>query len=401
MQLNRRNSGVTSAAVAATGESQRPVSRTILELLDFPKTTHDVSFVEPVPAYQRILTEGAGGKADYVLAHVKQCLGDEKPFKMIYLSLGGGDGSEIAWAMKQGGFDTGLLIEWMDYVAALNLLSAPGRLLLSTRKREVLMGLGTQDFCVDVLSLPEALIMLTNSAGVKDPTLLPPQATDVAQECGRLPLALAMISAMVQLRPTAWPDALEFLRSRYLEEFRRAFPDYPYPDLLRAIAVGVDELPAEDRKRYLDLAVFPEDEAIPEGPLRALWELTAAKTRACMDRLAARSLATVQQVGSKTALLLHDLQVAYIRKQRGKQLPALHTHLLDGYAARCIIRNLKCSQLTLRSQRRVLLPAPSLARQTSRLGQGVPLSSARFHLASCQEKCTSGQHHFTHLLLQV
>ena len=223
----------------------------------------------------------------------------------------------------------------LDHAAALNLVSAPSRLLVTTRKRDVLVGLGAQEFCVGVLSLPEALRMLADWAGVKEAALLPPQATEVAQECGRLPLALAMIGAMVQLRPTAWPDALEFLRSRDLEEFRRAFPDYPYPDLLRAIAVGVDELPPDDRERYLDLAVFPEDEPIPEGPLQVLWGLTPAKTRACMDRLAARSLATVQQVGDKAALLLHDLQGDYIRKQREKQIRALHTRLLNAYAARC------------------------------------------------------------------
>ncbi|GAH05819.1 unnamed protein product, partial [marine sediment metagenome] len=126
---------------------------------------------------------------------------------------------------------------------------------------------------------------------------------------------------MVQLRPTAWPDALELLRSRDLEEFRRAFPDYPYPDLLRAIAVSVDELPPAERERYLDLAVFPEDEPISEGPLQVLWDLTPAKTRACMDHLAARSLATIQQIEGKAALLLHDLQGDYVSKRREKQLP--------------------------------------------------------------------------------
>jgi WD40 repeat protein len=229
----------------------------------------------------------------------------------------------------------------LDHAAALNLVSAPGRLLVTTRKREVLVGLAAHEFRVDVLSLPEAVRMLADWAGVKDPALLPPQATDVAQECGRLPLALAMIGAMVQLRPTVWLDALEFLRSRDLEEFRRAFPDYPYPDLLRAIAVSVDELPPDDRERYLDLAVFPEDAPIPEGPLQVLWGLTPPKTRACMDRLTARSLGAMQQIGAKTVLLLHDLQGDYIRKQREKQLPALHTRLLNAYAARCKIRNSK------------------------------------------------------------
>jgi WD40 repeat protein len=229
----------------------------------------------------------------------------------------------------------------LDHAAALNLVSSPGSLLVTTRKREVLVGVAAQEISVDVLNLPEALRMLADWAGVNDPALLPEQATAVAQECGRLPLALAMIGSMVQLRPTAWPDALEFLRSRELEEFRRAFPDYPYPNLLRAIAVGVDELPSEDREHYLDLAVFPEDEPIPAGPLQVLWGLTPAKTRACIDRLVARSLATVQQVEDKTALELHDLQADYIHKQREQELPALHTRLLDGYAAKSQIRNSK------------------------------------------------------------
>lgn len=69
---------------------------------------------------------------------------------------------------------------------------------------------------------------------------------------------------------------------RDLEEFRRAFPDYP--SLLRAIAVSVDELPPHGSERYLDLAVFSEDAPIPEGPLQVLWNLTPVKTRACLDR---------------------------------------------------------------------------------------------------------------------
>ena len=227
----------------------------------------------------------------------------------------------------------------LDHAAALNLVSAPSRLLVTTRKREVLVGLVAQEFCVDVLSLPEALRMLADWARVKEPALLPLQATEVAQACGRLPLALAMIGAMVRMRPAAWSDALEFLRSHDLEEFRRAFPDYPYPDLLRAIAVSVDELPLDDRERYLDLAVFPEDEPIPEGPLQVLWGLTPAKTHACMDRLAERSLATIQQIRGKATLMLHDLQGDYIRNQREKELRALHTRLLDAYATRCEVHN--------------------------------------------------------------
>ena len=47
-----------------------------------------------------------------------------------------------------------------------------------------------------------------------------------------------------------------------------------------------------DRERYLDLAVFPEDQPIPEEALRVLWKLDDVDTRDCMTRLVARSLAT-------------------------------------------------------------------------------------------------------------
>ncbi|MBN2024092.1 MAG: SIR2 family protein, partial [Pirellulales bacterium] len=223
----------------------------------------------------------------------------------------------------------------VDDAVLRNVVSAPSRLLVTTRNREVLVGLEAQEVCIDVLSPDGALRMLADWAGESDPARLPAVAVDIVRECGFLPLALAMIGAMIRLRPTAWDDALELLRHRDLEEFRTRFPDYPYPDLLRAIAVGVDGLEEEDKRHYLDLAVFPEDEAIPEGPLEVLWGLSPARTRACMDRLVARSLATWQEKDGRRGILVHDLQYDYVRKVREKDLAPLHRRFLDGYRIRC------------------------------------------------------------------
>jgi hypothetical protein len=219
----------------------------------------------------------------------------------------------------------------VDHAARLNVVSTPGRLLVTTRNREVLLGLKAEEFRVDVLSPEVAMRMLGDWAGEADTTQLPSAAADVARACGFLPLALAMIGAMVRLRPTVWADVLELLRSHDLEEFRKAFPDYPYPDLLRAIAVGVDDLPLKDRERYLDLAVFPEDQPIPEGPLQVLWGMMPVKARAFMDRLVSRSLATWQEKASHGAILLHDLQGDYVRKARENRIPKLHARLTGRY----------------------------------------------------------------------
>ena len=165
----------------------------------------------------------------------------------------------------------------------------------------------------------------------KSPDKLPPEAAEVAKECGYLPLALAMIGAMIRLRPTAWKDALGRLHRADLEAIKRNFPGYPYPDPLRAIEVSIDALEPIDQERYLDLAVFPEDQLIPEGPLAILWKLDETDTRDCMARLVARSLGTWATDG--TSLSLHDLQRDLIHKRREKNLPGLHLRLVQAWDA--------------------------------------------------------------------
>ena len=152
----------------------------------------------------------------------------------------------------------------IDHADAFSVTAPPARLLITTRNNEVLVGLGAEEHRVDVLSPSDALKMLAEWVGEKSPDKLPPEAAEVAKECGYLPLALAMIGAMIRLRPTAWKDALARLQRADLGAIKRNFPGYPYPDLLRAIEVSVEGLESADRERYLDLAVFPEDQPIPE-----------------------------------------------------------------------------------------------------------------------------------------
>jgi hypothetical protein len=107
----------------------------------------------------------------------------------------------------------------------------------------------------------------------ENPDRLPPEAAEVAKECGYLPLALAMFGAMIRSKPSleptsaslAWKDALTRLRRADLGAIKKAFPNYPYPDLLRAIEVSVEGLESVDRERYVDLALFPEDQPLPES----------------------------------------------------------------------------------------------------------------------------------------
>jgi hypothetical protein len=100
----------------------------------------------------------------------------------------------------------------IDHADAFSVTAPPARLIIITRNQEVLVGLGAEEHRVDVLSSSDALKMLAEWVGEKSPDKLPAEAAEVAKECGYLPLALAMIGAMIRLRPTAWKDALGRLR---------------------------------------------------------------------------------------------------------------------------------------------------------------------------------------------
>jgi hypothetical protein len=208
------------------------------------------------------------------------------------------------------------------------------RILITTRDRQLVSALGASEHRVDALNDEQSLRLLADWAG-QEVEKLPPEAREVIQECGALPLALAMIGAMVRGKPkNRWGNALSRLRTADLEKIGQQFPNYLYPDLLRAMQVSVKALPRKPQKRYLDFAVFPEDTPVPEAALQIFWRpqgLDEHDTADVIDLLVSRSLARRDEDGNLT---LHDLQFDYVRKQH-KNLLALHDRLLNAYAALC------------------------------------------------------------------
>jgi WD40 repeat protein len=221
----------------------------------------------------------------------------------------------------------------LEAAEALDVIGPEGRLLITTRNAEVVRGLGAEEVQLDVLTPTEALDFLAHWVGQPVATLAP-EVTEVARECGYLPLALAMIGGMIRPRPHTWEDALERLRQADLDKLRRTFPNYSYPDLLRALAVSVEALPPEHRERYRELAVFPEDTPIPMGVLEVLWaqsSYSALEARALVDTLVDRSLARWDVEGRLT---IHDLQWDYL--VRGTpDLVVLHRRLVEAFRAVC------------------------------------------------------------------
>ncbi len=207
------------------------------------------------------------------------------------------------------------------------------RLLMTTRDSRIGIALGAQEHRLDVLNDAEALMLLADWAD-QQAVALPAEAREVVEECGNLPLALAMTGALVRGRPNRWGNALHRLRNADLAKIRMQFPNYAYPDLLRAIQVGVEALPANVRPRYLEFAIFPDDTLVPQAVLEMLWGpagLDPYEIQDLTDLLVDRSMAQRSEDGR---LSLHDLQLDYVRKQ-ANDLPGIHGRLLDAYAGRC------------------------------------------------------------------
>jgi len=209
------------------------------------------------------------------------------------------------------------------------------RMMVTTRDLALLKELDFEEQNVHKLGLldpAQSGEMLANYAGQR------PDATvesEVLKECGRLPLALAMIGGMIKSDDRLqWNDVLEMLRNADLEEIKKRFKDYPYPDLLKAIQVSVMALEPEEQALYADFAVFPEDTPIPEAVLEVFWKyrgLPDYKIRRKLARFLDLSLATSD---GKGGIVLHDLLYDYVRRQ-ASDLEALHRSLLEAYAKVC------------------------------------------------------------------
>ena len=185
------------------------------------------------------------------------------------------------------------------------------RLLITTRNLEVVGALGARAHPVDVLTVEQSRDLLAQQSELKTDAL-PPEAPELIQECGRLPLALAMVGAMLRDKPPAfWKHVGNLLRHADLERIKAQFPYYPHTDLLRAMQVSVDALDAKARQRYLALAVLLEDMPIHPAIQQTLWGADQLDALDTAEQFVSLSLA--RRDGDSGGIRLHDLQLDYVR----------------------------------------------------------------------------------------
>jgi WD40 repeat protein len=219
-----------------------------------------------------------------------------------------------------------------------NSLGPRCRLLITTRERSLATALEAQECRVEVFSGEAALALLAEWSGglVGD---LPPEAHDVATECGNLPLALAQCGATAR-EGVSWADLREALREADLSFIEKQLPDYSHTGVLKSFKVSMDVLERADPKgaqRYQELVVFPAGTAVPEAAVMTLWldggGLTERHARKLLATLEGKALLRLEGREPLRLIRLHDLQSDYLRAVQG-DLTTLHRRLLSAYAAR-------------------------------------------------------------------
>jgi hypothetical protein len=156
-----------------------------------------------------------------------------------------------------------------------NFLGPRCRMLITTRDAGIVQTLHGERVPVSLFVESEALQLLAEAVGIQPPAL-PPEAREVADECGLLPLALALSGGMAKKRGGDFRFVLERLRRADLDKIAdRQSINPQHESLWRAMQASVDMLTNDEQRRFAELAVFQDDDdTVPESAIATLWEHT-------------------------------------------------------------------------------------------------------------------------------
>lgn len=218
---------------------------------------------------------------------------------------------------------------WSDAAAQAFRVTGPsGRLLYTSRDPGVVRAAGAVAHQVGVLS-PAAARMLAATVLDMPATSLPSVADRAFEAVGRVPLAVALLTAAVRAgRP--WIDV-----AADLARDADVYGAHPYADTFRALHIATTALPADLRAALLGLAVFPPDTAIPVVAIGRYWAHTRDRTLTAtgddLDLLAAaKVLQRDRDTDGVDTVGFHDLAHEYLLLH-ADGLPSLHAQLLQAY----------------------------------------------------------------------
>jgi hypothetical protein len=208
--------------------------------------------------------------------------------------------------------------------------------LFTTRVRGVLPP-SAESVRVDEMDRGEAVQLLTaGAAGVSGGVV-----AGLLAVTGRWPVLLSLVNGAVRADQNAGRRAEESMRE-ILRELRTTGPTAldvtdateRHTAVARTIGVSLTRLTPEQRDRYLELAVFGGDVAIPGSVLVRYWQATGGwsefQTRRYCQRLAELSLVSDYRHDPEQ-VVLHDVLRAYLREQTQHRHGKLDRALIDAH----------------------------------------------------------------------
>src|SRR5664280_789292 len=213
---------------------------------------------------------------------------------------------------------------WSTAAAAAFRVTGPtGRVLYTSRDRQVLAAVDARVETVDVLAEPAARALL---AGLSDTPLgrLPAEVDRVLAATRRVALGLALVAAAVR-GGASWAQVADDL-----DRAGETFLHHPYANTFKALQVATAALDPELAAAYLSLAVYPADTRIPVAAVTRYWQqlrdVPAHRTGADLQALADRELLGLDA----GEVAFHDLPYDYLLLQVD-DLPLRHADLLAAY----------------------------------------------------------------------
>ncbi|GAA0909696.1 hypothetical protein Vau01_124070 [Virgisporangium aurantiacum] len=215
-------------------------------------------------------------------------------------------------------------------------------LLVTTRDGGIATRLGAVPIAIEPLTRDKAMQHLAAWVG-EAVDGLPDSALRVADDCGGLPLALSLVGAMAR-GGTPWSDIAAAIEEADLGFVREQLPEYPYPDLLRALRVSLDSLErsGEELERvaatcFRNLAALRWDRPIPEATLVTLWsaraQLPERRARRVLSVLVTKALLRAEGESPNQAVSMHDL-LHDLARTAIADMATEHRAFLDAYQAR-------------------------------------------------------------------
>ncbi len=204
--------------------------------------------------------------------------------------------------------------------------------LVTTRQAEV--AAEGQRIPVEAMTPPEAVAVLAARMGTPPADLQP--LRPLAQRLGAWPLLLRLAGAALRQRLDRG-DSLEgalrhidrALDKRGVTAFDRERPVDRHEAVASTLAMSMDLLEPRLRARCADLAIFPEDVAIPAAVLGELWGLDDFDTEDALSRLHDASLLEFD-LGRGT-VSVHDVMRACFGALLGAEAAAVHARMLAAW----------------------------------------------------------------------